>query len=64
MRTHDWKWTKGRRQVLNRDRVIHCYRVCRDKLGFTDEQARRFLKGTTHDRDVQEARRLYNERST
>ena len=59
-----WKWTKGRRQVLNRRRVIRCYATCRDRLGFTREQARRFLKGTTQPADVDAAEQLYNERST
>ena len=63
MRTHDWKWTKGRRQVLRRDRVIKSFRVCRDKLRLTPSQTRLFLKGASLEHDLEAAERLYNERS-
>lgn len=57
-----WKWTKGRRQVLRRDRVVKSYRVARDKLGFSPTQTRLLLKGAALEHDLQDAERLYNER--
>lgn len=58
----EWKWTRRGTQVLNRKRVIRCYQLCRDRLGFTDEQARRMLKGTTQPSDVDAAAKRYLER--
>ena len=57
-----WKWTKGRRQVLRRDRVIKSFQVCRDKLGFTPKQTRLLLKGAALEHDLADAERLYNQR--
>lgn len=57
-----WKWTKGRRQVLRRDRVVKTYRVARDKLGLTPRQTRLLLKGAALDHDLQDAEQLYNRR--
>lgn len=55
-----WKWKRGRRQVFTRDRTIHCYDICRIELGFTAQQARRFLKSTCTQSDLDDADRLYN----
>ena len=59
-----WKWKRGRIQVLNRDRVIHCWDICRVELGFTAAQTRRFLNSTCTQSDLDHADQLYNSRST
>jgi len=64
MAHEDWKWKRGRRQVLSRDRVIHCWDICRVELGWTAQQTRRFLKSTCTQSDLDDADRLYNSRST
>ena len=58
----NWKWTKARRQVLRRDRVIRSYRVCRDKLNLTTQQTRLLLKGAALEHDLADAEQLYNKR--
>lgn len=64
MAHENWKWKRGRRQVLSRERVIHCWDICRTELGFTAQQARRFLESTCTQSDIDDADRLYNSRST
>lgn len=56
-----WKWTTGHRQVLARHAAVNGYRICRDKLGFSREQARLFLRRSALATDLQAAERIYNQ---
>lgn len=59
-----WKWKRGRRQVLCRARVIHCWDLCRVELGWTAAQTRRFLQSSCTQSDLDHADQLYNNGST